>query len=41
MAIAAGTLRPIAPTERPLEEAVAALTDLLERRTVGKVVIVP
>ncbi len=40
-AIAAGTLRPIAPTERPLDEAVASLTDLLERRTVGKVVIVP
>jgi NADPH2:quinone reductase len=40
-AIAAGRLRPIAPTERPLDEAVASLTDLLERRTVGKVVIVP
>ena len=40
-AIADGRLHPVAPTERPLEEAGAALADLLERRAVGKLVVVP
>ncbi|HEX5616192.1 MAG TPA: NADPH:quinone oxidoreductase family protein [Acidimicrobiia bacterium] len=39
--IARGTLRPVAPTERPLAEAGAVITDLLERRVAGKVVLVP
>lgn len=39
--VAAGTLRPSAPDERPLTDAVGALDDLLGRRVVGKVVLVP
>jgi NADPH2:quinone reductase len=40
-AMASGQLRPVAPTERPLEDAVDVLRDLLERRAVGKIVLVP
>jgi NADPH2:quinone reductase len=40
-AIAAGDLHPVAPTERPLDEAATVLLDLLERRAVGKIVLVP
>lgn len=39
--VAAGTLRPPAPEERPLAGAAAALDDLLNRRVTGKVVLVP
>jgi NADPH2:quinone reductase len=39
--IAAGDLHPVAPQERPLEEAGAAISDLLERRAAGKIVLVP
>jgi NADPH:quinone reductase len=39
--IAAGDLHPVAPTQRPLEEAGTALSDLLERRAAGKIVLVP
>ncbi len=40
-AIASGALQPVAPTQRPLSEAGAVLGDLLERRAVGKLVLVP
>ena len=40
-AISAGSLRPVAPVERPLEDAGAVLADLLERRAAGKIVLVP
>lgn len=40
-AIARGDLHPVAPTQRPLAEAGAVLADLLERRAVGKIVLVP
>ena len=40
-AIAAGDLHPVAPVERPLDDAAATLLDLLERRAVGKIVLVP
>jgi NADPH2:quinone reductase len=40
-AIASGSLHPVAPVERPLEEAGAVLSDLLERRAAGKIVLVP
>lgn len=40
-AIARGELHPVAPFERPLTEAGAVLTELLERRAVGKIVLVP
>ncbi len=40
-AIAAGDLHPVAPVERPLDDAAAVLLDLLERRAVGKIVLVP
>jgi NADPH:quinone reductase len=36
-----GTLHPAIPAEHPLEDAVQVMDDLLERRTVGKVVLVP
>jgi NADPH2:quinone reductase len=36
-----GRLHPAEPVARPLEEAGAALTDLLERRVTGKLVLVP
>jgi NADPH2:quinone reductase len=39
--IAAGDLHPVAPAERPLEDAGAALADLLGRRAAGKIVLVP
>ncbi len=40
-AIADGRLHPVAPTERPLADAPAAIADLLERRAAGKIVLVP
>lgn len=40
-AIARGELHPVAPSRRPLVEAREVLTDLLERRAVGKIVLVP
>jgi NADPH2:quinone reductase len=40
-AIAKGDLHPVQPVPRPLEEAADALQDLLERRAVGKIVLVP
>jgi NADPH2:quinone reductase len=39
--IAAGHLRPVAPQERPLTDAGRAISDLLERRAAGKIVLVP
>jgi NADPH2:quinone reductase len=36
-----GTLRPVAPTARPLAEAGSVLRDLLERRLQGKTVLIP
>jgi NADPH2:quinone reductase len=39
--IAAGALHPVAPQERPLEQAGQAIADLLERRAAGKIVLVP
>lgn len=38
---AAGRLHPTPPATRPLADAAAALADLLERRVVGKVALVP
>jgi len=40
-AIARGELHPVTPTRRPLADAGAVLSDLLERRAVGKIVLVP
>jgi NADPH2:quinone reductase len=40
-AIDEGRLHPVAPTQRPLEDAGAVFADLLERRAVGKIVLVP
>ncbi len=40
-AIGRGELRPVAPTERPLEAAGEVYADLLNRRAVGKIVLVP
>jgi NADPH2:quinone reductase len=40
-AIESGDLHPVAPFERPLEEAGAVLSELLTRRAVGKIVLVP
>ncbi|MEZ5183497.1 MAG: NADPH:quinone oxidoreductase family protein [Acidimicrobiales bacterium] len=40
-AVASGSLRPSAPSERPLAHAGAVLRDLLERRLRGKTVLVP
>lgn len=40
-AIADGSLHPVEPTERPLDDAAQVLRDLLERRAVGKIVLVP
>jgi NADPH:quinone reductase len=40
-AIVRGDLRPVRPTERPLTDARAVLSDLLERRAAGKYVLVP
>ena len=39
--VAAGTLRPPTPDERPLTGAAGALNDLLRRRAIGKMVLVP
>lgn len=39
--VAAGRLDPSMPETRPLDEAVGALEDLLERRVTGKLVLVP
>ena len=39
--VAEGRLQPVEPTAYPLDEASVALTDLLERRIVGKVVLTP
>ena len=36
----AGHLHPVAPAERPLEDAAAVMTELIERRLAGKVVLV-
>ncbi len=36
-----GALHPVEPTTYPLDQVVAALTDLAERRVAGKVVLVP
>jgi NADPH2:quinone reductase len=40
-AIARGELHPIAPTERPLTDARAVLSELLNREAAGKIVLVP
>lgn len=40
-AVRHGRLHPVAPAERPLAEAGAVLRDLLERRLLGKTVLVP
>ena len=40
-AIARGDLRPVKPTERPLTEARAVLSELLGRQAAGKIVLVP
>ena len=40
-AIDRGDLKPVAPFERPLEDAGAVLSELLGRRAVGKIVLVP
>ncbi len=40
-AITEGTLHPIAPFERPLDDAAAVLSELLHRRAVGKIVLIP
>ena len=39
--VAAGTLDPVRPTEYPLDNVAGALEDLLGRRTVGKIALVP
>ena len=39
--VAAGTLDPVRPAEYPLENVAGALEDLLGRRTVGKIALVP
>ncbi len=39
--IESGALHPIAPNERPLSAAGSTVADLLERRAVGKIVLVP
>jgi NADPH:quinone reductase len=40
-AIADGTLRPVTAMKRPLEDAQAVLEELIQRRTTGKIVLVP
>lgn len=40
-AIAAGELHPVTPTQRPLDEARAVLSELLDRQAAGKIVLVP
>jgi NADPH2:quinone reductase len=39
--VAAGTLDPVRPTEYPLDDVAGALEDLLGRRAVGKIALVP
>lgn len=39
--VASGQLHPVEPTAYPLDQAATALADLVERRVVGKVVLVP
>jgi NADPH2:quinone reductase len=39
--VAEGRLHPVEPTAYPLDQAAAALADLVERRVVGKIVLVP
>lgn len=40
-AIARGDLHPVAPTERPLAEAAGVYQDLLTRKAVGKIALIP
>jgi NADPH2:quinone reductase len=40
-AIAEGALHPVQPFERKLDEAAQVLADLIERRAIGKIVLVP
>ena len=40
-AIARGELHPVEPTHRPLEDARAVLSELLDRKAAGKIVLVP
>lgn len=40
-AIASGQLHPVTPTRRPLSEARAVLSELLDRKAAGKIVLVP
>ncbi len=40
-AIASGELRPVAPFERPLAEGAEVMSELLTRRAVGKIVLIP
>lgn len=40
-AIASGELHPVEPTRRPLEDARAVLSELLDRKAAGKIVLVP
>jgi len=39
--VAGGRLHPVMPVERPLEDAVAVMSGLLDRSIAGKVVLVP
>ena len=39
--VAEGRLDPVRPAEYPLEDMARALEDLLERRTVGKIALIP
>ena len=39
--VAAGTLDPVRPTEYPLDDVAGALEDLLGRRAVGNIALVP
>jgi NADPH:quinone reductase len=40
-AIGNGKLRPVEPTQRPLDDAASVLTDLIERRAAGKIALIP
>lgn len=40
-AIASGELHPVTPTRRPLDDARAVLSELLDRKAAGKIVLVP
>ncbi len=40
-AIASGELHPVAPFERPLDEGAQVLDELISRRAVGKIVLIP